>query len=96
MGNSGVDLPPVRGTGAGCSCFPCTLAELPSEQRPNATLPQALTSNSGLQSLLLDTNALGDEGAAMLATVRALPAVLAAPALQYNHAASCRLVEWPL
>ncbi len=34
--------------------------------------PQALTSNSGLQSLLLDTNAMGDEGAAMLATVRAL------------------------
>lgn len=32
-------------------------------------LPQALASNTGLQSLLLDTNALGDEGAAMLATV---------------------------
>lgn len=37
---------------------------------------QALTSNSGLQSLLLDTNALGDEGAAMLATVRPCPSLL--------------------
>jgi hypothetical protein len=32
-------------------------------------LCQVLTSNTGLQTLLLDTNALGDEGAAMLATV---------------------------
>lgn len=31
-----------------------------------------LPNNSGLQNLLLDTNALGDEGASMLATVRTL------------------------
>lgn len=32
-------------------------------------LCQVLTNNEGLKTLLLDTNALGDEGAAMLAAV---------------------------
>ena len=58
---------------------PCHLLRRPLKPPLPASLPpatppcpQALASNTGLQSLLLDTNALGDEGAAMLATVRRL------------------------
>lgn len=57
---------------------PSTASKRLHTHPPTAAIPglQALTSNSGLQSLLLDTNALGDEGAAMLATVRSCPALL--------------------
>jgi hypothetical protein len=51
-------------------------------------LCQVLGNNSGLRTLLLDTNALGDEGAAMLATVSGWAALVEAAAATAATAAA--------
>ena len=53
-----------------CRCVAADFSKNGIGPQGCAQLCQVLTSNSGLKTLLLDTNTIGDEGAAMLATVR--------------------------
>ena len=62
-------LPPCHPAPLCCRCVAADFSKNGIGASGATQLCQVLGNNSGLRTLLLDTNAMGDEGAAMLATV---------------------------